>query len=133
VEKGQILTGRLSFQFNVRMRLFQRLILLFEGLPFERPSANATRQVSLVKETKKWFEGCFTYGLPSSSDNWRKALGFGSDADQLFGIALSPSILWELTPWSWAVDWFSNAGQVINNVTNFGLAGLVLRYGYIME
>lgn len=91
------------------------------------------RQVSLVRETKKWFEGCFTYGLPSSSDNWRKALGFGSDADQLFGLSLSPEVLWELTPWSWAVDWFSNAGEVINNVTRFGLAGLVLRYGYIME
>ena len=93
----------------------------------------ATRQVFLVRETKKWFEGCFTYGLPSSTDSWRKALGFGSDADQLFGLALTPDILWELTPWSWAVDWFSNAGEVINNVTNFGLAGLVLRYGYIME
>lgn len=92
-----------------------------------------TRQISLVKETKKWFEGCFTYGLPSSTDSWRKALGFGSNADQLFGISLSPDILWELTPWSWAVDWFSNAGDVINNVTNFGLAGLVMRYGYMME
>jgi len=92
-----------------------------------------TRQVSLVRETKRWFEGCFTYGLPSSTDSWRQALGFGSDADQLFGIALSPDVLWELTPWSWAVDWFSNAGEVINNVTNFGLAGLVMRYGYMME
>jgi len=91
------------------------------------------RQCFLVRETKKWFEGCFTYALPSSSDNWRRALGFGSDADQLFGIALSPEILWELTPWSWAVDWFSNAGEVVNNVTQFGLAGLVLRYGYIMD
>jgi hypothetical protein len=87
----------------------------------------------LVQETKCWFEGVFTYALPSSTDSWRKALGFGSDADRLFGLALTPDILWELTPWSWAVDWFSNAGQVINNVTNFGLAGLVMRYGYIME
>lgn len=91
------------------------------------------RTISLVRETKRWFEGVFTYGLPSSTDNWRKAMGFGSDADKLFGIALSPEILWELTPWSWAVDWFSNAGEVINNVTRFGLAGCVLRYGYIME
>jgi hypothetical protein len=91
------------------------------------------RTISLVRETKRWFEGCYTYGLPSSTDSWKRAMGFGSDADQLFGIAFTPDVLWELTPWSWAVDWFSNAGQVINNVTNFGLAGLVLRYGYIME
>jgi hypothetical protein len=91
------------------------------------------RQLSRVRETKRWFEGCFTYALPSQSDSWAKHLGFGSEADQLFGLALTPTILWELTPWSWAVDWFSNAGEVINNVTNFGAAGLVLRYGYMME
>jgi len=91
------------------------------------------RRVSLVRETKRWFEGCFTYALPSSTDSWGKHIGFGSDADQLYGLSLTPSVLWELTPWSWAVDWFSNAGDVINNVTNFGAAGLVMRYGYMME
>jgi hypothetical protein len=96
-------------------------------------AGTGTRQVSMIRETKRWFEGVFTYALPSSTDSWQRALGFGSDADALFGLALSPDILWELTPWSWAVDWFSNVGDVINNVTNFGLAGLVMRYGYIME
>lgn len=91
------------------------------------------RLVSVVRETKRKFVGSFTYALPSSTDSWRKTLGFGSQADQLFGISLTPEILWELTPWSWAVDWFSNAGEVINNVTQFGLAGSVLRYGYMME
>jgi hypothetical protein len=105
----------------------------WSGFPGEWSGQHGTRKVSLIRETKCWFEGVFTYALPSSTDSWRKALGFGSDADQLFGLALSPDILWELTPWSWAVDWFSNTGQVINNVTNFGLAGLVMRYGYMME
>lgn len=91
------------------------------------------RKISRVRETTRWFEGCYTYALPSSTDSWRRGIGFGSDADQLFGLQLTPDVLWELTPWSWAVDWFTNTGDVINNVTNFGLAGLVLRYGYIME
>jgi hypothetical protein len=89
-------------------------------------------QTCFRKETKKWFEGCFTYGGPSGADNFRRHLGFGSKADQLYGLQLTPSLLWELTPWSWAVDWFSNAGDVINNVTNFALAGLVMRYGFMM-
>lgn len=90
------------------------------------------RRVSKVEETKTWFEGCFTYALPSSTDSWGKVLSAGDSADHLFGIKLTPDVLWELTPWSWAVDWFSNAGDVINNVTNFGTAGLVMRYGYMM-
>lgn len=103
------------------------------GLVESEGSPYGTRQVSLVRETKRWFEGVYTYALPSSTDSWRKALGFGSDADTLFGLALNPEILWELTPWSWAVDWFSNTGFVIQNLTSFGLAGLVMRYGYMME
>lgn len=89
--------------------------------------------VETVSTTKRWFNGCFTYGGPSHSDSVKKAIGYGSDADHLYGITLTPDVLWELAPWSWAVDWFSNTGRVINNVTNFGLYGLIMRYGYIME
>ena len=83
--------------------------------------------------SRKWFSGAFTYALPSRTDSFRRMLGYGSEADKLFGITITPEVLWELTPWSWAVDWFTNAGDVISNVTQFGLAGLVMRYGYMME
>jgi hypothetical protein len=59
--------------------------------------------------------------------------GINDVHDKLFGSALTPDLMWELTPWTWAIDWFSNAGDVLNNVTAFKLAGLVMRYGYIME
>lgn len=93
----------------------------------------AVRSLSKTFERRRWFVGCFTYGLPSQTDSWRRALGYGSDADKLYGIALTPDILWELAPWSWAVDWFTNAGDVIHNITNWALAGQIMRYGYMME
>jgi len=89
--------------------------------------------ITCERVRKRWFEGCFTYGGPAKADNFGRALGFGSEADAVFGLSLSPDVLWNLTPWSWAVDWFTNAGDVIHNITNFALAGLVLRYGYMME
>jgi hypothetical protein len=49
------------------------------------------------------------------------------------GADLSPETLWNLTPWSWAVDWFSNAGDVISNVDSFQIDGQVMAWGYIME
>lgn len=103
------------------------------SISFDSTGPSPVRTVSMVKETKAWFEGSFTYGLPSSSDSWKKHLGFGQFADQIYGLSLNPEILWELTPWSWAVDWFTNAGEVINNISNFALAGLVMRYGFMME
>jgi hypothetical protein len=86
-----------------------------------------------ITSSRKWFSGCFTYGLPSSNDYWRRVLGFGSNADHLFGTSLTPDVLWELAPWSWAIDWFVDAGDVIHNLTSMSLYGLIMRYGYIME
>lgn len=82
--------------------------------------------------TKRWFSGSFTYTSGSNSD-LKKCLGIGEEADKLFGTSLTPDVVWELTPWSWAIDWFSNTGDVISNATSLGLAGLVMKYGYIME
>nr|QDH89532.1 MAG: hypothetical protein H4Rhizo43412_000004 [Leviviridae sp.] len=96
-------------------------------------SSAPSRTCSLVRERRRWFEGCFTYGGPSKIDSFGRAIGYGSDADALYGLALTPDVLWELTPWSWAVDWFTNAGDVISNISAFATAGLVMRYGYMME
>ena len=87
---------------------------------------------TIKNTTKRWFSGSFTYTSGSNSD-LKKCLGIGSEADKLFGLSLTPDIVWELTPWSWAIDWFSNTGDVISNATSFGLAGLVMKYGYVME
>jgi len=109
--------------------------------PNEGPTGNSSwwtspesrRIVRVISTRRRWFEGCFTYGGPSKTDSFGRALGFGSEADKLYGLTLSPDVLWNLTPWSWAVDWFSNTGDVIHNITNFALAGLVMRYGFMME
>lgn len=93
----------------------------------------AKSEVVVERRVRKYFKGCFTYGGPSKVDSYGRALQFGKEADQVYGISLTPSVLWEFAPWSWAVDWFSNTGDVINNVTNFALAGLVMRYGYMMQ
>ncbi|DAD51434.1 TPA_asm: maturation protein [ssRNA phage Zoerhiza.4_21] len=90
--------------------------------------------LTLQSETtiKRWFSGSFIYA-DASPTKVGECLGIGSEADKLFGLTLTPDTIWQLTPWSWAADWFSNTGNVISNATSFGLAGLVMRYGYIME
>lgn len=85
-----------------------------------------------VSTTKRWFSGSFTY-YAHQGNSLKRCLGIGTEAEKLFSASLNPELVWELTPWSWAVDWFSNAGEVISNVNSFALAGLVMQYGYIME
>jgi len=82
---------------------------------------------------RQWFSGAFTYHIPrgynSRKEMERKALL----ANKILGIELTPQVLWNLAPWSWAVDWFTNTGDVVSNLTDWAFDGLVMRYGYMME
>jgi hypothetical protein len=83
----------------------------------------------------RWFSGAFVYHLPQTFFA-RMYAPFAADfqsKSHLFGLELTPDVLWELTPWSWAVDWFSNVGDVIHNANAWANNGLVMKYGYIME
>jgi hypothetical protein len=89
-----------------------------------------TRRVEVTR--RRWFSGCFTYYFPSEILGSKKLADLAILADQL-GLEPSPEVLWQVSPWSWAVDWFSNTGDVISNWTSFHQDGLVMRYGYMME
>lgn len=78
----------------------------------------------------RWFSGAFTYHVPNYGDGLVDQFKM---ADRLLGLTPDPEVLWNIAPWSWAVDWFSNVGDVIHNVNSFARYGLVLKYGYMME
>lgn len=80
-----------------------------------------------------WFEGAFSYYLPPYKPNGDNLRRNEQLANYLYGSRPTPAVLWNLTPWSWAVDWVSNAGDVINNISLFTTDGLVLHYGYVMH
>ncbi len=88
-----------------------------------------------TEETRieRWFAGAFTYYLPSDFESRSKIRKNASSARKILGIELTPDTLWNLAPWSWAVDWVSNSGDVVKNVSHFASNGLVMQYGYMME
>jgi hypothetical protein len=88
------------------------------------PKLTITRKTTL----KRWFEGCFTYYLPKS--------GFARDwalTNHMVGLDITPEVMWELTPWSWAADWVVNTGVLAKNASAFSTDGLVMPYAYMME
>lgn len=96
------------------------------------PGADVPITRKSYTKIRRWFSGSFSYH-GEAQNHLQSASGINSVADKLFGSAVTPELIWQLTPWTWAIDWFSNAGDVINNVNSFKLAGLVMKYGYIME
>lgn len=93
----------------------------------------ANIDLTLTESVEQWFSGAFTYDVPSQIDSWQGMIGWGSEADKLVGTSLTPRSLWNASPWSWAIDWFTNAGDVINNISAYVSAGQIMRYGYVME
>lgn len=93
--------------------------------------ADTVRTIETVR--RQWFSGAFTYGLPSGYDSRNALDRYALMADKVYGTSLTPEVLWELAPWSWAVDWFSNTGDVISNISDWSADGLVMVYGYMME
>ena len=91
----------------------------------------------LVTQTRitidRWFSGAFTYYLPQGNDALSRLLRFDAQANKLLGTRVGPDVLWQVTPWSWAADWFANTGDVLHNLQAFSRDGLVMPYGYLME
>jgi len=81
----------------------------------------------------QWFEGAFRYFLPVGDSQRAKMARYASDARKLYGLEITPEVLWNISPWTWAADWFSNAGDVLHNISAFSRDGLVMQYGYIMS
>lgn len=81
---------------------------------------------------RRWFSGAFRYHVPVSDDMLGKMEGWYSNSRKLLGIELTPEVVWNLSPWTWAVDWFTNTGDVLHNISAMGRDGLVMQYGYSM-
>lgn len=85
--------------------------------------------VTTTKITRKfWFSGGYTYFFPKQ-EGWHRKI---AELEKVYGVIPDANDLYQLTPWSWAVDWVSNTGDLVQNLTSFAQDSLVLRYGYVM-
>lgn len=90
---------------------------------------HATQVTKSLKET--WFSGAYVYHYDPAALS--RASEIATKARHLLGLKLDPEVLWNLAPWSWLVDWFTDIGPVLHNLTAFQQDQLVLRYGYLMQ
>lgn len=84
------------------------------------------------RQNQIWFSGAFTYYIHPGNDyvsNWRRNEQI---LNHLYGTRFDIALLWELMPWSWAIDWVSSIGSIAQNLSAFSNDGLVMKYGYVM-
>lgn len=97
-----------------------------------RPNKWGNTYYETQTETEIWFRGSFKFHIPMFSGLGAARYSKLRAMQQVYGLRISPSVIWNLTPWSWLIDWFTNVGDVIDNVTAITLDRLVSRYAYIM-
>lgn len=139
---GKIIHRRASLPDDVKTEFFPDM-----GEPpnVYLPRMNATRvedqfystiggMASLSKHTvrKVWFSGAYTYWLQTGEDFGSRLSAYADKADYLLGATLSPEVVWNVSAWSWLIDWFSDVNVFARNVTYLQPDQQVMRYGYIM-
>lgn len=98
-----------------------------------RPGRSYNYRIENVSTTKTWFSGAFTYHLPADWKGRKEMNSASARLSDLFDLGLTPESVWNATPWTWAVDWFANTGDVLSNISSWAKDGLVMRYGYVMQ
>jgi hypothetical protein len=79
-----------------------------------------------------WFSGCYTYYLHKADSFMDRVARYEQLANKLLGSRITPSTVWELTPWSWLIDWHVDVGSYLRSLEAFRSDSLTLRYGYLM-
>lgn len=82
-----------------------------------------------------WFEGRFRYYIPDLVERGGQTslVNHIRQVLRVYGVRVSPSLLWNLTPWSWLADWSSNLGTVIDNLDGILYDNLTAKYAFVMR
>jgi hypothetical protein len=93
------------------------------------PASGGTGYLKTTSSYRIWSSCSFAYYQLTELDRLL------ADMDRMTGgLGVLPTSIdiWNLVPWSWLVDWFTNFNHVLTNVSFLGRDGLYFRRGYIM-
>jgi hypothetical protein len=101
---------------------------IYEGGTIGRSGATTLNQWT---QQDVRFKGAFTYLLSPGTTLLSRFERYEQMANHLLGTRLNPSVLWELMPWSWLIDWFVDIQRALRTAELLSTDGLVLKYGYM--
>lgn len=100
------------------------------------PAAFGSGMASTLKRTRTVvtvykFSAAYAYHVPKPS---RKASEFARRALQYqkqYGLEIDPELLWNLSPWSWLIDWFLPVGDFVSQASNLQFGNTALPWAYM--
>lgn len=112
----------------------------YPALPTPLYDGGESFSTTVTTSLKYWFSAKFRYHIVDPrkyQDGYLLSLQVKPrEAYQLqrilFGAEVTPETLYNITPWSWLIDWVVPGGDLINNFVNDSVDGLVADYSYVM-
>lgn len=96
------------------------------------PPIDAT-ELFISEKRKTWFKGSFTYFMPEIPGYSGRLEKYLVEHDRILGLQLDTRTAWQLMPWSWLIDWFTDIRENIAAIEVAHDDNLVMNYGYAME
>lgn len=79
-----------------------------------------------------WFVAKYRFWIPELANDKYLVRDHSRLEAELLGLALDPTILYKVTPWSWLLDWFTSTGSVVQNIYLRAKYHVVAEYAYVM-
>lgn len=87
----------------------------------------------MTESERVWFSGRFRYYIPDLDVKLKDTKWKANVARRIMGLTITPADAWEAVPWSWLIDYFSNAGQILSNLSSGYIDDVVAKYAYVMR
>lgn len=99
------------------------------GSKYINSSNTGSNQIYFSESSRIWFVARFKYWIPQLvGPDWQ-----GFAVKRLYGLEITPTLIYELTPWSWLVDWFADVGDSLSLAQAQLTDNLCAKYAYLME
>lgn len=93
-------------------------------------SSNSRTRGRCSRSYRTWISGRWRYLLPPGPRDLRFRRKMLS---RIFGLKISPTELYELFPWSWLADYFTDVGQFVKAISPGVADRLICDYAYLMR
>lgn len=94
--------------------------------PLRNKIGNCEHKTTISKRV--WFSGAYQYSIPGLETKLAKL----SEFNRLYGVIPTAEDLWNLTPWSWLIDWFFTTNSFMRNVSTLSRDGIRIHHAYVM-
>jgi hypothetical protein len=96
-------------------------------------STTAGRLVKTYRvQSHAWFEAKYSYYIPELDFAPTGLFGLSKIEQRLLGLELNAELIYNVIPWTWLLDWFTNVGDVVSNAVRFAEYHVVANYAYVM-